>query len=81
MVSNPNLLFLDEPTTGLDSSNAIDIIKNLSYLAAKGITVITTIHSPSDEILEYFDNILILSEGSLVYDDKPRNIYKRILHL
>jgi len=52
LVSNPNLLFLDEPTTGLDSSTAEDIIKDLKSLCKRGITIISTIHSPSKEILE-----------------------------
>lgn len=48
MVSEPSLLFLDEPTTGLDSTNSLGIVKNLKRLAkSHGITIISTIHSPS----------------------------------
>ena len=36
-----------------------------------GITIISTIHSPSAKILKLFDKILILCEGSLVYDGSP----------
>ncbi len=78
LVSNPNLLFLDEPTTGLDSTTAYDIIKALSDLSKKGITLVSTIHAPSQEILELFDNLIILSNGYLVYDGPPQKVLNRI---
>ena len=61
LISRPNLLFLDEPTTGLDSSTALDIIRELKELTKDGMTLITTIHSPSDDILETFDNLIIIN--------------------
>lgn len=78
LISNPSLLFLDEPTTGLDSTTALDIIDNMSTLAKWGITLITTIHSPSAEILRKFDNLIILCDGFLVYEGSPAKISRRI---
>ncbi len=51
LISNPNLLFLDEPTTGLDSTTALSVMKMVRDLKKRGITIISTIHSPSDNIL------------------------------
>lgn len=81
LVSNPNLLFLDEPTTGLDSSTAFEVIDHMDNLKRNGITIITTIHSPSPEILEKFDNLIILCDGFLVFEGKPKYISKRLEHL
>ncbi|KKA27009.1 hypothetical protein TD95_000538 [Thielaviopsis punctulata] len=67
MLSNPSLLFLDEPTTGLDATSAFQLVRTLKALAAKGRTVITTIHQPRSEIWDLFDNLVILSKGSPVY--------------
>jgi ABC-type multidrug transport system ATPase subunit len=75
LISRPNLLFLDEPTTGLDSSNALGIMKLLKSLEE---TVICTIHSPNTEVLNLFDKVLILSDGNLVYDGKPGGIERRL---
>ena len=67
LLSNPSVLFLDEPTTGLDATSAFQVVKTLKGLAAKGRTVITTLHQPRSEIWELFDNLLILSGGEMVY--------------
>lgn len=74
LVSNPNLLFLDEPTTGLDSTTALDIITNIVELKKKGMTVICTIHQPSEEIMALFDKIIMLVDGNLIYDMEPHSI-------
>ncbi len=74
LISNPNLLFLDEPTTGLDSTTAYSVMKTMKDLKNRGITIISTIHSPSDAILRLFDQIIILCDGKLVYDGKPDDI-------
>ncbi len=47
LLINPSLIFLDEPTTGLDSTTALNLIKFLNRLANAGRTVVTTIHQPS----------------------------------
>lgn len=74
LVSEPNLLFLDEPTTGLDSTTALDIIKTLAALRDKGITIITTIHQPSQAIMSLFDKVLLIGDGNILFDGKPSQI-------
>ena len=74
LITDPSLLFLDEPTTGLDSKSALDVASLLKKLAENGRTVITTIHCPSAEILSKFDNVLCLCHGEIVYFGAPLNI-------
>jgi ABC-type multidrug transport system ATPase subunit len=44
LLSDPSVLMLDEPTTGLDSSTALQVIDLLKALAESGRTVVSTIH-------------------------------------
>ena len=81
IISDPSLLFLDEPTTGLDSTTALEIMENLADLKSRGITVISTIHSPSKEILNLFDQLIILVEGKLVFDGPPDKLTHRLKKL
>lgn len=67
LLSNPSLLWLDEPTTGLDSTSAFQVIKTLQTLARKGRTIIVTIHQPRSEIWDLFDNVILLSRGKPAY--------------
>lgn len=63
LISNPSLIFMDEPTTGLDSFAAYSVIRTLSKLALQGRTVIFTIHQPSSEIFPLFDKLLLIGKG------------------
>ncbi|KAK7989923.1 hypothetical protein PG989_010238 [Apiospora arundinis] len=67
LLANPSILFLDEPTTGLDATSAYQLVRTLKTLAKKGRTIITTIHQPRSEIWDLFDNLVILSRGSPVF--------------
>lgn len=67
LLINPSLIFLDEPTTGLDSTTALNLIKFLNRLAQAGRTVVTTIHQPSSEIFLEFDVIMLMLDGYIVY--------------
>ncbi|KAL9483684.1 hypothetical protein ACSS6W_002473 [Trichoderma asperelloides] len=67
LLANPSVLFLDEPTTGLDATSAFQLVRTLKSLAQKGRAVITTIHQPRSEIWDLFDNLVILSKGSPVF--------------
>jgi ABC-type multidrug transport system ATPase subunit len=70
LLSNPSILFLDEPTTGLDATSAFQLVRTLKSLAHKGRTIITTIHQPRSEIWTMFDGLVILARGSPVYAGK-----------
>ncbi|KAI9850392.1 MAG: hypothetical protein M1838_005725 [Thelocarpon superellum] len=67
LLANPSVLFLDEPTTGLDATSAFQLVRTMKSLANKGRTVITTIHQPRSEIWGLFDRLVILTQGSPVY--------------
>ncbi|KAI1173426.1 P-loop containing nucleoside triphosphate hydrolase protein [Nemania sp. FL0916] len=67
LLGNPSVLFLDEPTTGLDATSAYQLVRTLKDLAQKGRTIITTLHSPRSEIWGLLDNLALLSRGGLVY--------------
>lgn len=69
LASKPELLlFLDEPSSGLDSGAAFNIIRFLRKLADAGQAVLCTIHQPSAVLFEHFDELLLLkSGGRIVY--------------
>lgn len=67
MICNPLILFCDEPTTGLDSYNAVTVVQKLQDVAASGKLVIVAIHQPSSQLFHYFDHIMLLAEGKLVF--------------
>ncbi|XP_010269756.1 PREDICTED: ABC transporter G family member 15-like [Nelumbo nucifera] len=67
ILTRPRLLFLDEPTSGLDSASAFFVIQTLRNIAHDGRTVVSSIHQPSSEVFELFDDLFLLSGGEVVY--------------
>ncbi|XP_028178626.1 protein scarlet isoform X1 [Ostrinia furnacalis] len=67
LLTDPGLLFCDEPTTGLDSSSAQKLMSLLRASAAQGKTVICTIHQPSSELMALFDRLVLLAEGRVAF--------------
>lgn len=63
LVSNPTILFLDEPTTGLDSHAAQVVMKAVRRIARSGRSIICTIHQPSAELFYLFDRLCLLGAG------------------
>ncbi|XP_042606163.1 broad substrate specificity ATP-binding cassette transporter ABCG2-like [Cyprinus carpio] len=61
------VLFLDEPTTGLDASTANSVLMLLKRMANSGRTIILSIHQPRYSIYRLFDSLTLLLGGRLVY--------------
>ncbi|KAF4659896.1 hypothetical protein FOZ61_004418 [Perkinsus olseni] len=74
LITKPEMIFLDEPLTGLDSYAATTTVKVLKDLAASGVPVMVTVHQPSSEIFAMFDNVLVISEGSIVYQGPRKGL-------
>nr|XP_055061981.1 broad substrate specificity ATP-binding cassette transporter ABCG2b isoform X1 [Misgurnus anguillicaudatus] len=67
LITSPTLLFLDEPTTGLDSNTANSIMGLLHRLSRGGKTIIFSIHQPRYSIFKLFDHLTLLHKGEMVY--------------
>lgn len=73
LIDNPPIMFLDEPTTGLDSLASFQCVSALQSLAKNGRTIICTIHQPSAMIYEMFDHIYLIVDGQCMYAGTPAN--------
>lgn len=73
LVTDPSLIFLDEPTTGLDSFAAQSTMQMLLNLAKNSRTVIATIHQPRSSIFGLFDMLFLISEGRTMYFGAANN--------
>ncbi|KAM9476978.1 broad substrate specificity ATP-binding cassette transporter ABCG2-like [Clarias gariepinus] len=67
MIIDPSVLFLDEPTTGLDASTANSVLLLLKRMGNNGRTIIMSIHQPRYSIYQLFDNLTLLVSGKQVY--------------
>ena len=68
LAKDPLVLYLDEPTTGVDSASAAKMMSFLKALAAqRGIAVLCTIHQPPASVFAGFDDNLILASGRIAY--------------
>lgn len=72
LIREPQLLFVDEPTSGLSSTDSENVITLLKEQALKGKLVISTIHQPSSELFKQFDSLIVLDRGGYpVYSGNP----------
>ena len=72
LLVDPVGLFLDEPTTGLDSKTALDVMTVVRHLTDQGLTVVCTIHQPSLEVFNLFDRLILLVSGEVIYNGDPQ---------
>lgn len=75
LAMRPDYLILDEPTAGLDPKGRDEILGHIRKLHDEtGIAVILVSHSMED-VARYVDRIMVMNQGQLIYDEKPRNVF------
>ncbi|KAJ3692680.1 hypothetical protein LUZ60_011775 [Juncus effusus] len=68
LISSPSIIFMDEPTSGLDARAATIVMRAVRKTVDTGRTVVCTIHQPSIEIFETFDELILMKRGGqLIY--------------
>ena len=84
LLREPTILFVDEPTSGLSSSDSLMVMKLLKAQANKGKLVIANIHQPSDKVFRLFDKLWVLDKGGYpIYSGAPLDAvsyFKRIVN-
>lgn len=60
LVANPSIIFMDEPTSGLDARAAAIVMRTVRNTVDTGRTVVCTIHQPSIDIFDSFDEVTYL---------------------
>lgn len=70
LISEPNILFLDEPISGLDAYNAYNIMSILKNLVKNGKSVVAVIHQPSSEIFNSIDHLIVMNNKKIIYCDE-----------
>ncbi|KAK6263847.1 hypothetical protein SCA6_019281 [Theobroma cacao] len=66
LVANPSIIFMDEPTSGLDARAAAIVMRTVRNTVDTGRTIVCTIHQPSIDIFEAFDELLLMKRGGQI---------------
>ncbi|CAN7118574.1 ABC transporter G family member 42 [Brassica rapa] len=71
LVANPSIIFMDEPTTGLDARAAAIVMRAVKNITETGRTVVCTIHQPGTDIFEAFDELVLMKNGGKIIYHGP----------
>ena len=75
LLSDPELLVLDEPTTGLDPVLRDELWKTFRELADRGVTLLVSSHVMDEAA--HCDHLLLLRDGELIADEAPESLLRR----
>ncbi|AEN06077.1 ABC transporter ATP-binding protein [Halolamina sp.] len=76
LINDPDVLFLDEPTTGIDPTGRRGLWRVIERLAAAGTTVVLTSHS-MDEVERLSDRVALLADGQVVATGTPNSLVEQ----
>ena len=76
LINDPDLLILDEPTTGLDPQSRHQVWEKLEALKSKGLTVLLTTHY-MEEAAQLCDRLVIIDHGKILVNGSPAELIAR----
>lgn len=74
LVRSPQVMFLDEPLSGLDSASSFQCASLMKSLAREGRTIICVIHQPNSSILDMIDQLYLIAEGQCIYQGPTMDV-------
>jgi len=75
LINEPDLLILDEPTTGLDPQSRHQIWERLEGLRARGISILLTTHY-MEEASRLCDRLIIMDQGKILIEGRPQDLIR-----
>jgi lipooligosaccharide transport system ATP-binding protein len=75
LINDPDLIILDEPTTGLDPQSRHQVWERLEQLKARGLTILLTTHY-MEEAARLCDRIVIIDHGKVLVEGKPAELIR-----
>lgn len=75
LINNPDLLILDEPTTGLDPQSRHQVWERLELLRANGLSILITTHY-MDEAARLCDRLIIMDHGKILVEGEPAQLIR-----
>lgn len=78
LVNSPKVLFLDEPTTGLDPQARRNLWELIKQIRKEGVTIVLTTHY-MDEAELLCDRLAIMDNGQIITTDSPHNLIQQLL--
>ena len=76
LINNPDLLILDEPSTGLDPQSRHQVWERLEQLRSEGLSILLTTHN-MDEAAHLCDRLIIMDHGKILEQGKPAELVKQ----
>lgn len=77
----PKILVLDEPTAGLDPKGKIEILELIKNLKNDYLKTVIIISHDIDEIIEYADRLIVLSDAKVIYNEKVEKLFQEVKNL
>jgi energy-coupling factor transport system ATP-binding protein len=81
IVTNPQLLILDEPLAGLDPQGKIELLRLLKNLFGKVCKTIIIISHDMDEIRQSCSRVIAFDNGKIALDGKPQQVFSKVQEL
>ena len=78
LVNEPELLILDEPTTGLDPQSRHQVWERLARLKADGVSILLTTHY-MEEAAQLCDRLIIIDRGNILVEGRPRDLVRQFV--
>lgn len=78
LLNKPDLLILDEPTTGLDPQSRHQVWERLEELQAKGLSILLTTHN-MEEASRLCDRLIIMDHGRVLVEGEPLELIKQYM--